>query len=71
MKPADATLLALLRRVLFFSADVLDEFSPGMDWAAVFIEAIHQTVLPLALEAAVTALKTCERSTPLFSPYSE
>ena len=69
MKPADATLLALLRRVLFFSADVLDEFSPGMDWAAVFIEAIHQTVLPLAMEAALTLPEDIRPSEQQLEPF--
>ena len=54
LKPVDAALMALLRRALFDSADVENAVTPETDWQAVFLEASQQTVLPLALEAALT-----------------
>lgn len=53
LSTVDVALLALLRSALF-SCKISDGVNSETDWEAVFIEAEHQAVLPLAVEAAVT-----------------
>lgn len=63
----------MLRRALFLSMDMPDDFAPGTDWKAVFVEAIQQTVLPLALEAALTLpldIRPSERKLEPFRNYA-
>lgn len=54
LQPEEGALLTLLRFALFPYTEGSAELPPGTDWEAVFAEAGQQTVLPLALEAALS-----------------
>ncbi len=53
LEPVDKALLGLIRNALFNSSDNLNTVTDDTDWESVFTEAMHQTILPMALEAAL------------------